>query len=209
MSGATFVITTAEYFLFAPVLLLTGRGVVYGAQFVRREDAELLLSDRKANGEAFPGEFVARGQARVFAPTSSDNNAYHFYTLEPVADDGSPYVGIPGVYKANDDDGTLVGSFCGLAEAVIGGFDFDSIDKMSLSDAHNFIVHSDGGPCPDGCDSWGDPKRIAVYQRTGCSTFGCACSYEGDATEFREADAKQAAQFWKAIGDVAGMTGER
>jgi hypothetical protein len=34
----------------------------------------------------------------------------------------------------------------------------------NLAFAHGWLVHSDGGECPPGCDMAADPKRLALYR---------------------------------------------
>jgi hypothetical protein len=46
------------------------------------------------------------------------------------------------------------------------GMKYDLARKLVQDDcfAHMWLVHPDGGKCPDGCDSHGDSARVAVYQ---------------------------------------------
>lgn len=49
-------------------LVAPGVGILHGCGFADRKSAAAFLSDRVANGEAFPGERVARVPARVVFP---------------------------------------------------------------------------------------------------------------------------------------------
>jgi len=47
--------------------------------------------------------------------------------------------------------------------------------------AHMWLVHPDGGECPDGCDSHGDSARVAMYEgiRVYFTTRVLECYHRG------------------------------
>ena len=192
-------ITTQEWFLFAPGLRGTC-GVVSLIGFASRADAELLLSDRKANGEAYRGEYVAQACIQVFPP--STGNAFTFYVFAPVnAGLTDP---VQAVWMSNAS-GVLYGEFCQLASAIVDGYD---PTVLSLSEQHDFLCH-ETGVCPDGCDAAPIPERLKVYEKRGCNTFGCACASEDGDEGYEEADEADTLNFWKAIGDTVAMARDR
>lgn len=63
-------------FLVAPEV-----GIVQGTECVSMKEAKLLLYDRKANGDAFKGERVARIPVEIFAPSMQNTNVYGKWSL--------------------------------------------------------------------------------------------------------------------------------
>lgn len=49
-------------------LVAPGAGIIQGCGFADRHAAGVALEDRRANGEAFPGERVARVPVRLIDP---------------------------------------------------------------------------------------------------------------------------------------------
>jgi hypothetical protein len=60
------------------LLAAPGEGVLMGTWCADRATAQRLLDDRKANGEAFPGELVVRVPCRVYCKLAQAWVEAHF-----------------------------------------------------------------------------------------------------------------------------------